>query len=114
VDSPFKCPAYTFQEGGKTAIMEKPLLGLDEWLEVGAMLIYNDTMECIEIAALDIVLLSSDQNQAIIYDAKMDDDYIILCKAVTKGENIESNYNIPEDVLAWKGRIYLPKDMRKR
>jgi hypothetical protein len=49
-----------------------------------------------------------------MYDVKMDDEYIILCTAVNKAETIDSNYIILEDVLAWKGRIYLPRDMQKR
>jgi hypothetical protein len=66
VDSSSRCPVYTFQKGDETAIMEKPMLGPDEWVEVGAMEIYDDSMEFVEIAALDIVLLSPDQNKAIL------------------------------------------------
>jgi hypothetical protein len=109
-----RCPAYTFTEGGTTAIMEKPLLGQEQWLEIGAMEIYDETMEYIEIGALEVTLLSSEQKEAIIQDAKLDDEYIRLCKAVSKGENIDKNYAIKEDILTWKGRIYVPKGMKNK
>jgi len=109
-----RCPAYTFREGGTTAIVEKPMLGPEQWLEIGAMEIYDETIECIEIGALEITLLSSEQKEAIKQDAKLDDEYIRLCKAVSKKENIDTNYAIKEDILTWKGRIYVPKGMKKK
>jgi hypothetical protein len=67
---------YTFSEGGIRAITEKPMLGRVPLLEVRAMEIYNDTLEYIDIGALDIMLLSSDQKEAIIQDAKLDEESI--------------------------------------
>jgi len=78
------------------------------------MEIYDDTMEYIDIAALDIALLSSEQKEAIIQDAKIDEEYIQLCKTLTKGENIDSSYAIQEHVLVGKGRIDVPKAMWKK
>jgi hypothetical protein len=70
-----RCPACTFREGGTTAISEKPMLGPDQWLEVGAMEIYDETLEYIDIGALEVTLLSSDQKEAIIQDAMLDKEY---------------------------------------
>jgi len=112
VDTLSRSPAYTFREGGTTAITEKPALGPDQWIEIGAMEIYDDTLESIDIAALDIAPLSADQKEAIIQDARLDKEYIQLCNAVSKRENVDVNYTIPEDVLTWKGKIYVPKGMR--
>jgi len=109
-----RCPAYTFREGGTTAIMEKPMLGPEQGLEIGAMEIYDETLEYIEIGALEVTLLSSEQKEAIIQDAKLDDEYIRLCKAVSKGESVDTNYAIKEDILTWKRRIYVPTRMRNR
>lgn len=39
---------------------------------------YDDTLEYIDIAALLIVMLDSDQNAAVMQDAKMDNEYIRL------------------------------------
>jgi len=108
------CQAYTFREGGTTAIMDKPMLGPDQWLQVGAMEIYNETLEYIEIGALEVMLLSSEQKEAIIQDAKLDDEYIRICKAISKKENVDPNYAIKEDILTWKGRIYVPKGMKRK
>ena len=77
------------------------------------MEIHNNTLEYIDIAALDIALLSSDQKEAIMQDAKMDNEYIQLFRAVSKGANVDCSYAIQEDMLTWKGRIYVPKAMRK-
>jgi len=109
-----RCLAYTFREGGTTAISEKPMLGPDQWLEVGAMEIYDDTLEYIDIGALEILLLSPDQKEAIIQDAKLDGEYLQICKAVSRKENVDANYSIKEDSLAWKGWLYVPKAMRKK
>jgi hypothetical protein len=76
------------------------------------MEIYEDTLEYMDIGALDIALLSSEQKEALIQDAKLDEEYIQLCKAVLKGENVDNNYAIQNEVLTWKGRIYVPKAMR--
>ena len=100
-----RCPAYTCRQGGTTAIMEKPMLGPEQWLKIGAMEIYDETLEYLEIGALEVGLLSSEQKEAIIQDAKRDDEYIRLCKTVSKGENVDTNYAIKEDVFTWKGRI---------
>jgi hypothetical protein len=78
------------------------------------MEIYDETLEYIDIGALEVTLLSSDQKEAIIQDAMLDEEYMQLCKAVTKGENVDINYTIQEDLLAWKGRIYVPKNMREK
>jgi hypothetical protein len=109
-----RCPAYTFREGGTTAISEKPMLGPDQWLEIRAMEIYDESLEYIEIGVLEVALLSPDQKEAIIQDAKMDEEYMKICRAVSKGDNVDANYSSEEDLQAWKGRIYVPKAMRKK
>jgi hypothetical protein len=63
---------------------------------------------------LEVTLLSTDQKEAIIQDAMLDEEYRQLCKAVTKCENVDINHTIQEDYLAWKGRIYVPKNMREK
>jgi len=88
------------------------MLGPDQWLEIGAMEIYDETLEYIGIGALEITLLSSDQKEAIIQDAKLDEEYMQLYKAVSKGENINAKYTIQEELLAWNGMVYAPKAMR--
>jgi hypothetical protein len=90
------------------------MLRPDQWLEIGAMEIYDESLEYIEIGALEVALLSSDQKEAIIQDAKMDEEYMKICRAVSKGDNVDAHYSIKEDLLAWKGTIYVPKAMRKK
>jgi hypothetical protein len=63
---------------------------------------------------LELALLSPDQKEAIIQDARLDDKYMPICQAVPKKENVDANYSLQGDLLAWKGRIYVPKVMRKK
>jgi len=105
---------YTIGEGGTIAITEKPILGQNQWLEIGGMEGYDDTLEYIDIGGLDIMLLGSDQKEEMIKNGKLDDDYIQLCKRVTKGKNINLKYGIQEDVLTWKGRLYVPRDIQNK
>jgi hypothetical protein len=51
------------------------MLGPDQWLEVGVMEIYDETLQYIDIGALEVTLLSSDQKEAIIQDAMLDEEY---------------------------------------
>jgi hypothetical protein len=44
------------------------MLGPDQWFEVGAMEMYDETQEYIDIEQLEITLLVSDQKEAIIQD----------------------------------------------
>lgn len=76
------------------------MLGPVQWLEVGVIEIYDETLEYIDIGAFEITLLSSDQKEAIIQDAKLDDEYMQLCKAVSKGDNVVGIYSIQEELLA--------------
>ena len=91
-----RCLAYTIREGDTTANSEQPMLGPDQWLEVRAMEIYDETLKYIDIGALEITLLSLDQKEAFIQDAMLDEEYMQLCKAVSKEENVDSNYTIKE------------------
>jgi hypothetical protein len=82
-------------------------------LEIGAMEIYDETLEYIDIGALDVTLLSSEQKEAIIQYAMLDKEYMQLCRAVSKAENVDSNYTIQEELLAWKERIDVRRAMKK-
>jgi hypothetical protein len=77
------------------------------------MPIYDETLGFIDIRALDIMLLSSDFKEAIIQYAKLDEEYMQSCKAVSKGKIINNNCTLHEELLGWKTRIYVPKAMRK-
>jgi len=79
----FRYRAYTSGVGGTTAIVEKPMLGLDQWLEIGAMEIDDDEYEVIEIGAMEIAKMDTTQKELLNHDALQDKDYLALCK-VTK------------------------------
>jgi hypothetical protein len=90
------------------------MLGPDQWLEVGGMEIYDETLKYIDIGALDLKLVSWDQKEAIIRNANLDEEYMHLCTAVSKGEKMDESYTIREDMLACKKRINVPRAMRKK
>jgi len=108
-----RCPAYTFREGGTTAISTEPLLGPDQWLEVGAMEIEDEDFQEICIGAMEVGLLLPEQKEKIINDAMLDERYRSICKLVKKGNNSDDNYEIVDDLLCWKGRLYAPEKTRK-
>jgi len=66
------------------------------------------------MGALDVTLLSSEQKQANIQDAKLDYQNMQLCKAISKGANNDTNFTRQEELLGWNGSIYVPKAMRSK
>jgi len=94
-----RCPAYTFRVGGTTAITTEPLLGPDQWLEVGAMEIEDDNFQEICIEAMEVELLLPERKRKIIDDALLDERYKSICKLVKIGNNADENYEIIEDLL---------------
>jgi len=83
-----RCTAYTSGVGGTTAMVEKPMLGPDQSLEIGAMETDDDEYEVIEIRAMEIAKMDPAQKELLKQDASQDEDYRELCKALTKGANI--------------------------
>lgn len=108
------CPAYTSREGGTTAIMEKPLLGPEQWLEIGAMEIEDDNYDTIEIGAIEVDQLLLEQKETIMQDAKLDDQYKEISNARGNSNKVESNYSIEDNLLCWKNRSFAPKQTRER
>jgi hypothetical protein len=100
--------------GGTTAITTEPLLGPEQWLEVGAMEIEDDEFQEINIGAMEVESLLPEQKQRIINDALADDFYKSVCKEVAKGKYIDTNYELIDDLLCWKGRLYAPERTRER
>jgi len=109
-----RCPAYTSGVGGTTAIVDKTMLGPDQWLEIRAMEIDDDGYETVEIGAMEIAKMDQAQKESLKQEALQDEEYKALCKATVKGENISKDYSIDQDLLCWKGRVYAPKPTRKR
>jgi hypothetical protein len=85
------------------------MLGLEQWLKVDTIAIYDNTIEYIEITALEIVLLSSDLKEAIIQNTKLENEYIQLREAITMGETVDTNYAIKDNNVTSKRRICVPK-----
>jgi len=109
-----RCPAYTSGVGGTTAIVEKPMLGPDQWLEIRAMEIDDDEYDVIEIGAMAIAKMDPAQKELMKQDALQDEDYRAWCTALTRGENITKEYSMDQGLLCWKRRVYAPKSTRKQ
>jgi hypothetical protein len=83
-------------------------------LEIGAMEIEDDDFQEIGIGAMEVESLLPEQKQRIINDALLDERYRSICKLVKKENNSDTNYEIIDDLLCWKGRLYAPKKTRER
>jgi hypothetical protein len=90
------------------------MLGPEQWLVVDTMEIYDNTLDYIEISALDIVLLSSDLKEGIIQETKLDDEYVQVWEAVTKGETVDTNYTVQDNSLTSKRRKCMLKAIRRQ
>ena len=44
----------------------------------------------------------------------MDDEYRSICKQLSSGDIIDKHYELKDNILCWKNRIYVPKEMRQR
>jgi len=109
-----RCQAYTSRKGGTTATTTEPLLGPEQWLEVGAMEIEDEDFQEICIGAMEVASLLPEQKQKIIIDALLDEDYQKRCKAITKGHNADPHYEIIDKLLCWKRRIFAAARTRER
>jgi len=65
----------TSREGATTVIVEKPLLGPEQWLEIGVLEIYQDDLQYIDIGTIEIAPLSSEEMEYIIQSAMLDEQY---------------------------------------
>jgi len=79
--------------------MEKPLLGPEQWLEIGAMEVEDDDYNTIDIGAIDVDQLLPAQKERIIQDAKLDAQYKEMCKAEGKRNTVDSIYSIEDNLL---------------
>jgi hypothetical protein len=52
--------------------------------------------------------------ERIKQQALLDEDYVAICRQVNSGGKIDKRYEIKDDLLCWKGRLYVLKGLRKR
>jgi len=105
---------FTSREGGTTATGNKMLLRKEQWLEVGAMQIDDEGYELISIGALDINQLLPEAKKRIEENGLLDDEYQSICKQLSSGDIIDKQYQLKDDILWWKNRVYVPAAMRQR
>ena len=109
-----RCLAFTSREGGTTSATEQIMLRKEQWLEVGAMQLEEESVETIQLSALDIETLLPEGKSRIQEKAMLDGNYQEICKQVVKQGNIDKGYTIKEDLLCWKNRVYMPERMCQR
>jgi len=80
-------------------MVDKLMLGPDQWLEIGAMEIDDDEYETVEIGAIEIAKMDQAQKESLKQDALQDEEYTALCKATVKGENISKECSMDQDLL---------------
>jgi hypothetical protein len=113
-DTLSRCPAFTSREGGTTAAGQQTLLRKEQWVEIGAMQIDDNDREQIEIGALAIEQLLPEAQERIKEKALLDEEYISICKQLSSRGIGDVHYEIKDNLLCWKNRLYVPKGLRKR
>jgi len=108
------CPAFTSKEGGTTATGNQTLLRKEQWLEVGELQIDDEDYDIIKIGALDIDQLLPGAKDRIKEKDLLDDEYWAICKQLSSGNIIHKHYELKDDILCWKNRVYAPNEMRQR
>jgi hypothetical protein len=90
------------------------MLDKEQLLEVGPMEMDCDEYKSIEISAIEVDLLLPEAKERIKEKAMLDDKYKELCKQITNGGNIDTNFSLSEDQLCRKNRIYVHEALRQR
>jgi len=109
-----RCPAFTSKKGGTTAVGNNLLLRKEQWLEIEAMQLDDNAHETIHIGALDVDQLLPEAKERIKEKAFLDDSYRSICKQLSSGNITDKHYELVDDILCSKRRIYAPKDLRHR
>jgi len=114
-DTLSRCPAFTSREGGTTSTTTQEMLDKSQWLEISTMeLDIKDEYETIQISAMDVEQLLPEAKETIKEKAVLDERYRALCKQVSSGEVVDKNFTMPDGLLCWKNRIYIPEGLRQR
>jgi len=113
-DALSRCPAFTSREGGTTASGQQTLFRKEQWVEIGAMQLDEDDHEEISIGALAVEQLLPEAKERIKQKAMLDEDYITVCRQLSSGRKIHEHFEIKDDLLCWKNRLYVPKGLRGR
>ena len=94
-----RCPAFTSREGGTTSATNQPMLGKEQWLEIGAMDLDFVDYESIQISAIEVDQLLPEARERIMEKAILDEKYRELCKQVSTGGNIDKSFSILNELL---------------
>ena len=113
-DTLSKCPAFTFNEGGTTVAGQQTLLRKEQWVEISAMQLDDDDYEEISIGALAVEQLLPEAKERIREKAMLDEDYIALGSQLSSSGKIDEPFEVKDDLLCWKNRLYVPKGLRRR
>jgi hypothetical protein len=70
--------------------------------------------EEINIGAIKVEQQLPQPKERIKEQALLDEDYVAICRQFSSGGKIDECYEVKDDLLSWKGRLYVPKGLRKR
>jgi len=113
-DTLSRCPAFTSREGGTTAAGKQTLLRKEQWLEVGAMQLHDMEIGCLNFGAMDIEQVLPEAKERIKEKALVDNNYRMICKQLIPGGHVDKEYEIRDEILCWKNRVYVPEGLRDR
>jgi len=81
-------PVFTSRGRGKTSATNKTMLRKEQWSDIGAIQIEDDSIETSPLAVLDVEILLPEAKARIQEKAMLDDNYRKICKQVTNKANI--------------------------
>jgi hypothetical protein len=98
-DTLSRCPVFTFREGGMMAAGKQTMLRKEQWLEVGATQLDETEDGSINIGAMHIKQLLPEAKEWIKEQALLDEEYRTICKQLLSEGNLDSEYNICDEIL---------------
>jgi hypothetical protein len=110
-DTLSRCPALSSSEGGTNSALNQTMLKEDQWLEVGAVELNQETFRTIDKCAIEVELLLPEAKERIKQKALLDEKYLEICKTVHEGNQIDEHFTMEDDLLCWKKRIYVPEKL---
>jgi len=110
-----RCPAFTSREGGTTSATNQTMLQKEQWLVVRAMeLDFADDIEAIQISAMKVEQLLPEAKERIKKTAMVDEKYREIYNQVSTKGNVNKSFSLVDDLVCWKGRVYVPEGLRQR
>jgi len=107
-DDHSRYPEFTCRDGGMAEAGDETLHKKAHWHKIGAMQIEEDDRERTQVSTIKMDQLYPEANERIKHQALIDKMNRSICTQLTSGGCINKKFEIRDDLLCWKNRIYVP------